>query len=185
MGWNARGVSILKELDAYVAPGSQVVVVADLPDFEPRLARDLKNLRATFQNGDATDRATLDSLEIAGFQHVIVLGYSDTLGPQQADARTLITLLHLRQIEENSGQSLSIVSEMQDVRNRELAEVTQADDFIVSDNLVSLLLTQVSENKHLHAVFADLFDANGSEIYLKPASDYMALNKSLNFYAVL
>ncbi len=185
LGWNARGVLILKELDAYVAPGSQVVVVADLPDFEPRLARELKNLRATFQNGDATDRATLDSLQISGFQHVIVLGYSDTLGAQQADARTLITLLHLRQIEENSAQSLSIVSEMQDVRNRELAEVTQTDDFIVSDNLVSLLLTQVSENKHLHAVFADLFDANGSEIYLKPASDYVALNEPLNFYSVL
>ena len=38
---------------------------------------------------------------------------------------------------------------MLDVRNRELAEVTQADDFIVSDKLVSLMLAQVSENKDL------------------------------------
>ncbi len=39
---------------------------------------------------------------------------------------------------------------MLDVRNRELAEVTRADDFIVSDKLVSLMLSQVSENKELN-----------------------------------
>ncbi len=188
LGWNARGCLIVNELDSYVAPGSEVVVMADLPEVELQIARlcgNLKNLNAHFQIGDTTDRATLDALQIAGFEHVIVLGYSEMMGPQQADARTLITLLHLRQIEQNSGKSLAIVSEMQDVRNRELAEVTQADDFIVSDNLVSLLLTQVSENKHLHAVFADLFDSNGSEIYLKPASDYVSPGVPLNFYTVV
>ena len=50
---------------------------------------------------------------------------------------------------------------MLDLRNRELAEVTQADDFIVSDQLISLMLAQVAENKHLNAVFADLFDPRG------------------------
>jgi hypothetical protein len=114
-----------------------------------------------------------------------VLGYTDTLGAQEADARTLITLLHLRQIEEGSGKSLSIVSEMLDVRNRELAQVTQADDFIVSDKLISLLLAQVSENKDLNAVFSDLFDSDGSEIYLKPAQDYVALGQACSFYTVV
>ena len=169
LGWNARGCLIINELDSYVAPGSEVVVMADLPEVELQIARlcgNLQNLNARFETGDTTDRRTLDSLQIADFEHVIVLGYSETMGAQQADARTLITLLHLRQIEENSGKSLAIVSEMQDVRNRELAEVTQADDFIVSDNLVSLLLTQVSENKHLHAVFAELMFGPCSVIYL-------------------
>ena len=55
---------------------------------------------------------------------------------------------------------------MLDLRNRALAEVTHADDFIVSDRLVSLLMSQVAENAQLNAVFADLFDAAGSEIYL-------------------
>ena len=57
---------------------------------------------------------------------------------------------------------------MLDLRNRALAEVTHADDFIVSDRLVSLLMAQVAENAHLNAVFADLFDPDGSEIYLRP-----------------
>ena len=50
---------------------------------------------------------------------------------------------------------------MLDLRNRALAEVTRADDFIVSDRLVSLLMAQVAENPQLNAVFADLFDAGG------------------------
>ena len=72
-----------------------------------------------------------------------------------------------------------------DDRNRKLAEVTQADDFIVSDKLISLMLSQISENKDLGEVFADLFNADGSEIYLKPAADYVSTGQPLNFYTVL
>ena len=98
----------------------------------------------------------------------------DTLDPSRADARTLVTLLHLRDIAARLDRDFSIVSEMLDLRNRALAEVARADDFIVSDRLVSLMIAQVAETKHLNAVFADLFDAEGSEIYLKPAGDYVA-----------
>ena len=99
----------------------------------------------------------------------MVLCYSDSLETQRADSRTIITLLHLRDIEERDGLDISIVSEMLDLRNRALAEVTHADDFIVSARLVSLLMAQVAENAELNAVFADLFDVAGSEIYLRPA----------------
>jgi len=50
---------------------------------------------------------------------------------------------------------------------------------------VSLLMAQISENKHLNAVFADLFAAEGSEIYVKPAANYIKLSVELNFYTVL
>jgi hypothetical protein len=74
---------------------------------------------------------------------------------------------------------------MLDARNRELAEVTQADDFIVSDKLISLLLAQISENKYLSAVFTDVFDPEGSEIYLKPARDYVQVGRPMTFYTVV
>ena len=116
---------------------------------------------------------------------MILLCYSDTLSAEQADAQTLITLLHLRDIASRCEQRFSVVSEMLDTRNRALAEVTQADDFIVSDKLVSLLLAQVSENKALNTVFTDLFDPDGSEIYLKLASNYVHLGQPMNFYTVV
>jgi len=66
-----------------------------------------------------------------------------------------------------------------------LAEVAQADDFIVSDRLVSLILAQVSENKALNAVFADLFSAEGAEIYLKPVEDYVSVAALRSFGTVV
>jgi hypothetical protein len=74
---------------------------------------------------------------------------------------------------------------MRDIRNRNLAEITGADDYIVSDQVLSLLLTQISETKELSAVFWDLFDPEGSEIYLKPVTRYVKPGVPVNFYTVV
>ncbi len=188
LGWNWRGPSIIDELEHYIAPGSTITVVADFADGEAEMARHRteRGERAiTFQRGDTTDRYTLDSLALEAVDHVILLSYSDALDTQRADARTLITLLHLRDIAGRMAHSFSIVSEMLDIRNRNLAEVTRPDDFVVSDRLISLILSQIAENKALGAVFADLFDPDGSEIYLKPAADYVKPGQPLNFYTVV
>ncbi len=171
----------------YVATGSETLVLASGARIEADIGRLESRLEAqqiTFQAGDATDRATLDRLGVETFDHIIVLCY-DTLDPPRADARTLITLLHLRDIAARLDQDFSIVSEMLDLRNRALAEVTRADDFIVSDRLISLMIAQVAESKHLNAVFGDLFDPEGSEIYLKPAGDYVQLGQAVPFATVV
>jgi voltage-gated potassium channel Kch len=187
LGWNRLAPAIIGELDQYVAAGSALTVVADVPDLEEQAAAwraDVKNQTVALGTGDTTDRRTLDGLAIESYKHVIVLAY-DHLAAQQADAHTLVTLLHLRDIADAHGHPFSIVSEMLDVRNRALAEVTKADDFIVSDKLVSLMLAQISENKELNAVFGDLFDPEGSEIYLKLASNYVKTGEPVNFYTVV
>jgi voltage-gated potassium channel Kch len=188
LGWNQRGTIIINQLDLYVAPGSAITIVAESEDVEAVLAEHcagLKNLTVTFQPGSTTNRRLLDSLKVQTYDHIITLSYMDTLAPQDADARTLVTLLHLRDMGEKLGRSFSIVSEMLDVRNRELAEVTRADDFIVSDRLISLMLSQVSENKDLMDVLMDLFDPEGAEMYLKPAGDYVQIGQPVTFYTAL
>ena len=102
----------------------------------------------------------------------------------RTDTRTLVTLLHLRKIAEEAGRHISVVSEMIDIRNRELAEVTRADDFVVSNKLVSLMLAQASENEYLSAIFDDLLDEDGSEFYMRPVSDYVAIDRPVNFYTI-
>ena len=188
LGWNWRAPAIINELDQYVPAGSAVTVVAEDDGaavmLEERCA-DLRHQTIHFQAGDTTDRRTLDALDIPSYQHVILLCYSEQFDVQQADARTLITLLHLRDIARLHGDAFSIVSEMLDSRNRNLAEITQADDFIVSDRLVSLMLAQVAENKALNAVFADLFDPEGAEVYLRPASQYVRTGQAIDFYTVV
>jgi voltage-gated potassium channel Kch len=188
LGWNWRAPTVINEMAHYAPRGSEVLVVANYAEAEHEIARlcpSHPHQTVHFQVGDTTDRRTLDALDIPGYQHVVLLCYSDLFDAQRADARTLVTLLQLRGIAENAGHTFSIVSEMLDVRNRNLAEVTRADDFVVSDKLISLMLAQVSENKALNAVFMDLFGAEGSEIYLKPASDYVRLGMPLNFYTVV
>jgi voltage-gated potassium channel Kch len=188
LGWNRSGGKVIGELDNYVAPGSHVTVVATGDGVEESVQASGSGLRKqtlNFLEADTTSRAVLDGLEVTGYDHLITLSYADTLDPQAADARTLISLLHLRDILERAGHRIPIVSEMLDLRNRELAQVTRADDFIVSNQLVSLMLSQISENRELLPVLNDLFDADGSELYLKPAASYVELGRPVSFYTVV
>ncbi len=187
MGWNDRGITIVKELDNYVAAGSEILIVAETSaaeDAAKSLNTELKKQKLEFKKGNINERALLNSINIPSYDYIIILCYPE-LEVQEADAKTLIALLHLRSMADQGNHDFSIVSEMLDIRNRELAEVTKADDFIVSDKLISLMLSQLSENKHLKKVFDRLFEAEGSEIYLKPATDYIKPNEAVNFYTVL
>ncbi|SEP67037.1 Castor and Pollux, part of voltage-gated ion channel [Devosia sp. YR412] len=187
LGWNRRAPIIVHELSRYVAEGSMLTIAADTPDLDDVVAGlsiASSNLSVEYGRLDTTSRAALDSLDIAAYDHVLVLGYSDILAPQPTDTSTLVTLLHLRKIADAAGVHINVVSEMVDVRNRELAEVTRADDFVVSNKLVSLMLAQASENDSLGAIFDDLLDEEGSEIYMRPAEDYVALGMPVNFYTV-
>ena len=187
LGWNRSGATIIRELDNYVPKGSQVTVVSDIYGLDRQIklqSGKLKNQKVTVKEGEVADRELLKSLGAADYDHVIVLAYS-TLEPQEADAKTLVTLLHLRDIAEKDETPFSIVSEMLDLRNRELAEITRVDDFIASEHLVSLMMSQLSENAELFAVFTDIFDPEGSEIYLKSIGDYVAVGEPVNFYTVV
>ncbi|KQX38208.1 hypothetical protein ASD04_11360 [Devosia sp. Root436] len=187
LGWNRRAPVIIYELSRYVAPGSALTIAADTPDLDDVVARlsiASTNLAVEYGRIDTTSRIALEALDIPRYDHVLVLGYSDLLAPQPTDTSTLVTLLHLRKIADAAGTHINVVSEMVDVRNRELAEVTRADDFVVSNKLVSLMLAQASENDALGAIFDDLLDEEGSEIYMRPAADYVALGMPVNFYTV-
>ena len=183
LGWNDRAPIMIAHLDRYVPPGSEVTVVTPEGARLPTRFDELEHQTVNVRTGNTSDRRTLDALEVPAYDHVIVLSYSD--GSDDADSRTLVSLLHLREIAERSGRSFSIVSEMLDDRNRELAEIARADDFIVSDRLVSLMMCQVSENKEYAAVFEELIDAEGSELYLKPAEEYVRPGVPLSFYTVV
>lgn len=170
IGWNERAPLMLRELDRYAAPGSTITVLTS--HGEPRVPP-LEHLAVEVVRGVTTDRATLDEHVVAGLDQVIVLCYSDDLAPQAADARTLVTLLHVRDILARLDGETAVVSEMMDDRNRVLAQVADIDDVVVSGEFVSLIVTQLSEDARLEAVFAELLGADGAEIYLRPAEWYV------------
>jgi voltage-gated potassium channel Kch len=188
LGWNRRGAMILEQLNQYVPPGShgQVVVPVGHDQIQADLANArLDNLQITFELGNPTDRQTLERLSAEGYQYIIILSPMEAADVQIADAITIMTLLHLRDIAHKTGHNLSIVSEILDVRNRDLAEVTSADDVIISERMIALTLTQLAENKDILPVFVDLLTPGGPEIYLKPAGDYVVSGQTIDFHTVL
>jgi hypothetical protein len=74
---------------------------------------------------------------------------------------------------------------MHDENNRALAEVTEADDIVISDTVIGLLLAQLAENRHLADVFGYLFDSRGSEIYPRPAAAYVKTGTKVTFSTVV
>jgi len=187
LGWNKRAKIIIRELDEYVENGSEIHIISNIENTEEiknELEPMLTNQKIQFIQGDITSSAELQKNDITSYDNIIILSYYD-IDVKEADAKTLICLLHIRNMADKKEKKVSIVSEMFDQKNRELAEVTKADDFIISEDLISLFLTQLSETPDLKKVTDILFEAEGSEFYLKDAHNYVELDVPVNFYTVL
>lgn len=187
LGWNDNAHLIIHEIDNYVPQESILTVVSDCvedEDFQMALSQ-VANQKIELLKGDPKDRSILDKLMVKNYDHVIILSNNSALDVQESDANTLVVLLQLRDISEKLNCRFSVVSEMMDFRNKKLAEVTKVNDFIVSEKLISLMLTQVSENKMINTVFEDLFDADGSELYIKKASKYIKPGSTVNYYTLV
>lgn len=187
LGWNDNAHLIIQEIDNYVSQVSILTVVSDCvedEDFQMALSQ-VVNQTIELLKGDPKDRSILDDLMVKNYDHVIILSNNSALDVQESDANTLVVLLQLRDISEKLNCRFSVVSEMMDFRNKKLAEVTKVNDFIVSEKLISLMLTQVSENKLINTVFEDLFDADGSEIYIKNAPKYIKPGVAVNYYTLI
>ncbi len=188
LGWNHRGPIILEQLSYYIPSDSEVRVFAPVAplDMQAEYATlQSRPMNVVFEQGNPMDRPTLEKLAAMGFQYVVILSPEDAPDVQMADATTMVALLHLRDIAKQTRRTFSIVSEILDVRNRDLAEVTSADDVIISERLIALALTQIAVNKAVVSVFMEFLSAGGPEIYLKPAGNYITPGKPLNFHTVV
>ena len=182
IGWNDRAPIVVRELDRYAPPGSSLTVVTTYG--EPELPA-LTNLAVTVVKAPTTARAVLNQHVLAELDQIIVLCYDRDLDVQTADSRTLVTLLHVRDILGKVGSDVPVVSEMLDDRNRVLASVADVDDVVVSGEIVSLVVTQLSEDGRLEAVFKELLGAEGSEIYLRPAEWYVQPGEDVTWATVV
>jgi ion channel POLLUX/CASTOR len=184
VGWSTLGPRVIAELDEFLDSRTTIELLLD-----PELVdADLVRSQVTTRN------VTLEVSELGGgpeiiaahaarrsFHEVIVLGYRKAMADDEADARTLLTLLAFNQVRQSEDIGpVRIVAEMLDQRNAPLAEATGVDDFVVSDELTSLMLAQLSERRELSQVFDDLFDRTGCSIELRIAPLYGA-HEAKNF----
>jgi Trk K+ transport system NAD-binding subunit len=192
LGWNRRAPLIVDQLRRRARPGSAVDVVAEGREVTARQVSEADthsgtDLTLTLHHGDITRPETLRRLEVHSYDSVIVLGQDSAPGQTQDDPdnRTLVTLLLLRQLEEATGRDLPVVTELIDDRNRALVPISPGADVIISGKLIGLLMAQISQNRHLAAVFEELFSADGTGVRLRPATDYVLPGCETSFATVV
>lgn len=186
LGCNALLRKVLIEQDAYAAPGSVVILAAEEERLNPAYLpapSELKNITLDVRACNIFSRCELEAL-INEYPENVLLLTDPQDEDDEADARTLMLLLHLREIARNHPAVFTVTSEMRSIQNQELAQVTRVNDFVISSNITALMMAQISQTRKQYAVLEDLLDEEGSELYMKPASHYVVCDKAVDFYTV-
>ncbi len=176
VGWSSFGPKVVEELHQFLPPGSRIDVSVDAGLVDQVATSEIQRLvpGLTVSFLDGSPELLLGLGDDGPPDQVVILGYREQLGAGDADARTLLTLLTLRNMWPAGARAeVRIIAQLLDQRHVELATATGVDDFIVSDALASLMLAQLSERRELRAVFDDLFDPDGSVLELRPASGFV------------
>lgn len=188
-GKSAKLGEMLREFDNYVLPGSEAWLMPgqDKDAFTEFIREEvgaLKNLKLKHVDGDPTVPDALRRVVSPDFAVAMVVADTDA-DAEEADAKTVITVLLLRDLFRHlGGKKPRIISEILDPRTKDLLESDYGADFVVSSEITSMLLAQVSERRELNAVFVDLFDSDGNEVYLKRAECFAVLGRSTPWLAV-
>jgi hypothetical protein len=183
LGWSSMLDEILFELNGHSVGNTQVTVMSDLPleEAERALAsHSFPNLEVHLRRGDTVNRTTLAGLLTTEFDCVFAL--ADETDGEDPDARTILTLLLLGDLHGPSGDTPEprVVVELRDERNRELLAGSLAQDIVVSPDLVSIVMAQISLLPVLGPVYRELLSAGGIEIAVRPASRYAEIGEPIS-----
>jgi hypothetical protein len=174
IGWNALGPRLLDQIEHLAAPGSSVDVVYDSRLFAPDELNipTSTELKATLTPTKSDTWSVAESHQMPNVDTVVLLGYRRGTSVEEADSRTLLTLMLLkRRLQSLDRAPPRIIAELLDVENVDLALLTGADDYVVSDAITSRLMTQLADQPERRAVLRELYGPTGSSIHLVGASE--------------
>jgi hypothetical protein len=185
LGWNENIDEILGELDAHSNRDAVVTVLAAHEEAYAReflrtaLAREFRNIAVEYRRGGAINRRTLESLRPESYDCIITLA-DESHGEGDPDARTIMTMLVLGDLLQ--GDNLPhVVAEIHDGANEALLRGTVARDVVVSPEMVSLQLAQISRDPVLGSIYRELLSAGGIEVGLQAAGRYVGPDAALSF----
>lgn len=185
-GWRRNLHHMVAELESYVPAGSELTILAQVDaEARERLAEEVgqaENLHIKHVEGNPLSRKDLTARGIEDFDAVLILAGDEEGSATDADARTLQTLLLVRDIrQKRSNTEVTLISEVCDPRTKRLIAVAKVSDYVVSNELVSMALAAVSERREMVDVWADLFSAAGHEVYLRDPRYYVATGSMASF----
>ena len=169
LGWSDRVAVVLKEL--VIANESEksaaVVVLAgeDKMVMEDSLRDEVEDLRTTrlvCRNGSTSSAADLELVNLAGARSVIAVG-----GDDAEVVKSVLAISLLRQAAGGAGPYRPVVAEIADAETAASVRSLFGDEVVVvtSDAVVAELTAQACRQRGLSAVFRELLDFDGDEIY--------------------
>lgn len=176
-GWSELGQEILNKTipfldkDCEVSVAYRTDLVTNLPFIEHN---DTVNI-SLLPFDKNRQLITSDYLLENNFEIILILGYNDCLSEEVADTFTLMQNLHLK----SSLHEISIINkprivlQLNDGSKKNLIDIEEDNEFIVSDVLSSLLMTQLADNPKLKIIFDELFSVEGAVIHIHPISEYL------------
>lgn len=182
LGHNDSLPLILRELDDFLPQGSQITIACDsIPDDAEESWFHFEKLDIHTLETNIYTRSALEEILQGGVKNILLLSDGEDEG-KDADSRSLLLLLQIRAIAATWGCEFNITSEMDSVDNQKLLKVANVNDFVVGSSITNLMLTQISENRHLTAFFTTLLTAEGSELYMKSIRKYVKPGVTMNFF---
>lgn len=164
LGSNQRSLEfILREFDEYMLEGSTILMLPSGPYTVPE---DLLNVKVQVLQGSCTDPNALKKIPFEDLSSCIIMS-SDLLSYTDSDAQTITTVLLLRQLTEKMQRPCPLICEILNVESRDLLDQSLGVSFVLSNEITSRLISQVSLDLGLCDVFQELFSPEGCEIYLK------------------
>ncbi|WP_211178373.1 CASTOR/POLLUX-related putative ion channel [Brasilonema octagenarum] len=184
IGWNGKTPITLSEYAKYLISGSEVnLVVQDLTsqvkaefDIIAESYSDIK-MDALQVNLDSVEQ--LLRLKPYEYNSISILAGRGE-NSEEIDAKTLTILLELRQIfreytaETKNQVTTELIAEIIDSQDTDLVIKAGVKDFILTNQFVSKILAQVSQEPSVMSIYEDLFSVDGSELYIKPISLYFS-----------
>lgn len=126
-------------------------------------------LSVRFYEEDITQLSALEELAQKS-KHIVVLS-DRALADDESDMRNIFLIMTLRDIRNRLGLNYNITVEMRCENNQNLLIPDPGTEFVVSSNMSSLFLSQLSESPELVEVFDELLTNEGNEVYLKTAEE--------------
>ena len=192
LNWTTKTEIIMDKLCSYLPKGSELCTFVDLKskemdDYVESLIFKYPGIKISVNQIDLNDLETLDEIKPQNFDSLLILSPGgNTI--EEMDAYVISLLIRIRQIlllnstKESSLDPHSqknwpkLITEVMDSENIDIILNSGVEDFMVSNQFISQIMAQVSEEPLALDVYDDLFKAEGSELYIKPASYYFDFN---------
>ncbi|XP_021691556.1 ion channel CASTOR isoform X5 [Hevea brasiliensis] len=174
----------------------------------------LVNISLVNREGNAVIRRHLESLPLESFDSILILADESVEDSAiQADSRSLATLLLIRDIQakrlpyreamvtqvhrgsfsqgswigemQQASDKSVIISEILDPRTKNLLSMSRISDYVLSNELVSMALAMVAEDKQINDVLEELFAEEGNEMHIRQADLYLREGEELSFYEII